>query len=198
MSFVALVAMWEAMMIGMMAPTVAPWLRTFDRLTSEGRDGGRAARVASFAGGYATVWLGYSAVAAAAQILLHRAGWLGHTHVLAAPLGALVFIGAGLYQFAPAKRACLTHCRNPLTHMLGRWRNGGVSGFRIGLAHGAYCVGCCWAIMATAFAVGVMNVWWMAALAAVVAIEQVAPHGDWIRGTLGLAMTGWGVVLLAG
>ncbi len=113
-SFLALVAMWEAMMIAMMAPTVAPWLRAFDRMTSEGREGGRAARIASFAAGYATVWLGYSAVAAAAQLLLHRTGWLSHAHVLAAPLGALVFIGAGLFQFAPSKRACLTHCRNPL------------------------------------------------------------------------------------
>ena len=122
-------------------------------------------------------------------------GWLSHAHVLAAPLGAVVLIAAGLFQFAPARRACLTHCRNPLTHLLARWR-GGVSGFRIGLAHGAHCVGCCWALMATAFAVGVMNLWWMAALAAIAAIEQTAPHGDRVGGAFGLALAGWGVVLL--
>lgn len=195
MRFVWLVAMWEAMMVAMMAPSVAPWLRAFARLASEGRDDGRVASAASFAGGYATVWLGYSTVAAAAQMLLHGAGWLGHAHVLAAPLGALVLIGAGLFQFAPMKRACLTHCRNPLSYLLARWRNG-VSGFRIGLAHGAYCVGCCWALMATAFAVGVMSLWWMAALAAVAAIEQVAPLGDRIAGALGVIMAGWGIVQL--
>ena len=196
MSFVPLVAMWEAMMVAMMAPSVLPWLRVFDRLTSEGRVGGRAARVTAFAGGYATVWLGYSAAAAAAQLLLHGAGWLTHAHVLAAPLGAIVLIGAGLFQFAPARRACLTHCRNPLSYLLARWRNGGVSPFRVGVAHGAYCVGCCWALMATVFAVGVMNVWWMAALAAIAAVEQAAPFGDALGGAFGVALTGWGVLRL--
>ena len=106
---------------------------------------------------------------------------------------AIVFLAAGLYQFAPLKRACLTHCRSPIGFFLTRWRNGPAAGFRIGLEHGIHCLGCCWALMATALAVGVMNLWWMAALAAIALVEQVAPHGDTFRRPLGVALIAAGV-----
>ena len=101
-------------------------------------------------------------------------------------LGAAVFLFAGLYQFAPIKRACLTHCRTPLRYFLSRWHDGPAGGFRLGVNHGLFCVGCCWALMATSFAVGIMTVWWMAALAAIAVMEQVVPHGHRLRVPLGV------------
>jgi predicted metal-binding membrane protein len=106
--------------------------------------------------------------------------------------GAAVFAVAGVYQFVPLKRACLTHCRTPLAYFLTRWRNSPPGVFRMGFDHGLYCVGCCWALMTTALAVGVMNLWWMAALAAVALLEQVAPYGATLRRPLG------GALLVAG
>src|SRR5206468_284506 len=107
-----------------------------------------------------------------------HAAWLSGSHTLPRSVGALVLIGAGLFQFTAIKYACLRHCRNPLTYFLRRWRNGPPSGFRVGLEHGVFCVGCCWALMATTFAVGVMSVAWMVGLAAVSALEQLALKGD--------------------
>jgi predicted metal-binding membrane protein len=107
--------------------------------------------------------------------------------VVSPSVGAVIFLIAGLYQFAPLKRACLTHCRTPLGYFLTRWPNGPMGAFRMGLHHGLFCVGCCWALMATAFAVGVMNAWWMAALGALTLVEQIAPQGQTLRRALGCA-----------
>jgi predicted metal-binding membrane protein len=109
-------------------------------------------------------------------------------------LGAVIFLVAGLYQFAPLKRACLTHCRTPLGYFLTRWRNGPMGAVRMGLHHGLFCVGCCWALMATAFAVGVMNAWWMAALSVLALVEQVAPRGQAVRRVLGAAFLVAGIL----
>lgn len=164
-----LAAMWFAMMAAMMAPTVWPWVRSFHRL------GG--ARM-PFAGGYLTAWLAYSLAAAALQTAIR------------APesLAPFVFVAAGVYQLVPLKRACLTHCRSPFGYFLARWRSGPAGAFRMGAAHGVYCVGCCWALMAIALVVGVMSVAWMAALALVAFVEQVTPHGDRLRRPIGVAL----------
>ena len=98
---------------------------------------------------------------------------------------ALIFLVAGIYQFAPLKRACLTHCRTPLGYFLTRWINGPIGALRMGVHHGLFCVGCCWALMATAFAVGAMNLWWMTALGIVALLEQTTPHGELLRRALG-------------
>jgi len=194
-SFVAAVAMWQAMMVAMMAPVVAPWVTAFAALAArEGRGRGRA-RVA-FGGGYFVAWLGYSVAAAFAQFLLQRRGVLGSGLALPSHAGALVLVGAGLFQLTPLKQACLTHCRNPLTYFLQRWHDGPPGGFGVGLRHGLYCVGCCWALMATAFALGVMNVAWMAGLVVVMAIEQRVPRGVVIGRLAGVAIAVWGVVRL--
>ena len=109
----------------------------------------------------------------------------------------VLFSAAGLYQFAPLKRACLTHCRTLLGFFLARWRNGPAGAVRMGLHHGIFCVGCCWALMATAFAVGVMNAWWMAALSAPALVEQIAPHGQVVRRSMGAAFLVAGISRLA-
>lgn len=194
-SFVAAVVMWQAMMVAMMAPIVAPWVTTFAALAA--RDGrSRGAAVVAFGGGYFVAWLGYSVTAAFVQLLLQRRGMLGTALALPSSAGALVLIGAGLFQLTPLKQACLTHCRNPLTYFLRRWHDGPPDGFGVGLRHGLYCVGCCWALMATAFALGVMNVAWMAGLVVVMAVEQWVPRGVVIGRLAGVAIAAWGVARL--
>jgi len=184
--FWPLTAMWFGMMTVMMAPTVWPWVRSFHRLN--GRASERTViATAQFVAGYLTAWLAYALGAASLQLLLQRAGMLRHaTASVTSGLGAAVFLFAGLYQFAPVKHACLTHCRTPLGYFLSRWHDGPANGFRLGVNHGLFCVGCCWALMATSFAVGIMNGWWMVALAALAVTEQVAPHGHRLRVPLGV------------
>jgi len=173
LGFVALAAMWFAMMAAMMAPAVWPWIRSFARF-----GGGSPA---PFAAGYLVAWLGYAVTAAALQQVVH-------TPAVFAPL---VFALAGAYQLTPLKRACLAHCRNPISYFLARWRGGPAGGFRMGVGHGVYCIACCWALMATTLAVGMTNVMWMAALAAIAFVEQVVPRGEWLRVPLGLALIGY-------
>jgi predicted metal-binding membrane protein len=117
------------------------------------------------------------------------------TGVVVPGLGAVIFLVAGIYQFAPIKRACLTHCRTPLGYFLTGWRSGPMGAFRMGLHHGLFCVGCCWALMATAFAVGIMNVWWMAALGGLAFLEQHAPQGHLLRRALGGVLLAVGLFL---
>lgn len=194
-SFLYVVIMWQAMMIAMMTPTFLRWLMSFAALSAGPGDAPALRPLAALAGGYFVIWLGYSLGAAAIQVALQQMSLLRNGRVEASCAGVLLIL-AGLFQFAPVKRACLSHCRNPLTYFLSRWRNRPSGGFRLGLTHGAYCVGCCWLLMLTGLAMGVMNMAWMAVLTLVVGIEQVAPHGDRIAGVLGIGIAGWGVVLL--
>lgn len=195
--FLPLTLMWFGMMAAMMAPTVWPWVRSFGRF-DESRTGLAAVAATSvFAGGYLAAWLAYSVVATLVQQALQAVSLLDPLSGMTAAAGGVVFIAAGLYQFAPLKRACLTHCRSPFTYFLSRWREGAVGAFRMGFGHGAYCVGCCWALMATALAVGVMNPWWMAALAALALVEQVAPGGRALRVPLGVALVAAGIWRMA-
>jgi predicted metal-binding membrane protein len=187
----ASVAMWQAMMIAMMTPTVLRWVFAFASL---GRPAGTG--TLAFGAGYFTVWLGYSVVAAALQAGLQQTGFLEMSGKLPARAGGGVLIAAGLVYFTPLSRACLKHCRNPLTYFITRWNNGPPGGFRVGLTHGGYCVGCCWAVMATGFAMGIMNMAWMAALALLMCVEKLAPGGERIGAAAALGMGIWGGVLL--
>ena len=172
--------MWFVMMSTMMAPTVWPWVAAFHKMNAAVASG--FSQTVVFLGGYAVAWLLYSLAAASIQLLL--------PHQRPAGLSASILFIAGAFQFAPIKRACLTHCRNPLTYFLTRWRGGRSGGFRMGFGHGLFCVACCWALMATTLAVGVMSLWWMAALAIVTFAEQVSPWGDRVRVAVGVALIG--------
>ena len=103
-------------------------------------------------------------------------------------VAAVIFLVAGIYQFAPLKRACLTHCRTPPGYFLPRWIDGPIGALRMGAHHGFFCVGCCWALMTTALAVGAMNLWWMIALGTVALLEQTMPRGDVMRRVLGVVL----------
>ena len=179
--YLPLAAMWFGMMTLMMAPTVSPWVFAVRRL------GGNPA---TFSTGYIGAWLIYSFAAASIQWLL--------PHELPNAAAAAILFAAGAFQFAPIKRACLMHCRNPLTYFLTRWRDGAAGGFRMGFGHGIFCVACCWALMATTLAVGVMSLWWMAALAVVTFAEQVSPWGDRVRVGVGISLLCGSVVALTG
>src|SRR5919109_811349 len=179
-TFIAFTLSWTAMMSVMMAPTVAPWVLAYHRFAPYQQDRRqRAWSTAIFALGYFVAWILFGAA-----IGLVRA-------VTPAPAGygGLVLLAAGLFQLSPLKQACLSHCRNPLGFLLARWRSEPVSALRLGLSHGGYCLGCCWALMLTMFAVGAVSLWWMAALTVVTFAEQVLPWGARLRVPIGLAIS---------
>ncbi len=197
-SFVYLVTMWQIMAVAMMTPTLVKWVSVWGALVQDRSRLGRISSVFAFTSGYFSIWLGYSVLAAGAQALLQLTGFLHGTRgIEGLPADALLIL-AGVVQFTPLKRACLSHCRNPLSYFLARWPNGPTGGFRVGLEHGRYCLGCCWALMATAFALGVMNVMWMVVLTLIVSIEQIVPSGDRVGRAFGLALVGWGLAMLTG
>jgi len=188
------VVMWQAMMVATMTPTVAPWVGAYARLVGDMRGGGTHGPSFAFAGGYFAIWLVYSVGAALVQLVVIRAGLLppeGPSPVVA----GTVLIAAGVFQFTPVKQACLSHCRNPLSFLLSRWRGGPPHAFRLGATHGAYCVGCCWLLMLTGFAVGLMNLAWMALITLVLATEQAAPGGVWLGRVFGAVLAAWGAGL---
>lgn len=195
-AFPPAVAMWQAMCVAMMTPTVVPWIAAYARLVAPAGGAPAWRASAAFTGGYFAVWLGYSSLAAALQVALAAAGRLAGDRV-GTGIAGLVLVSAGAFQFVPIKDACLAHCRNPLSYFLARWNNGPVGGFRLGVSHGAYCLGCCWLLMLTALALGVMNLAWMGALTVVVALEQLAPWGVWVGRAFGLGLVAWGAWLLA-
>ena len=102
----------------------------------------------------------------------------------------------GAVHFAPLSQSCLKHCRNPLTYFLMKWDNGPQSGFRIGLMHGAYCVGCCWALMLTGFAMGLMNFVWMGVLTVLVCVEKLVPGGDRVAAAAAVGLMVWGLGMM--
>ena len=197
--FLAALVMWQAMVVAMMTPTVLPWIVAYGRLTAptlaSGETGMVTGPMAAFAGGYFAIWLAYSAVAAFVQVSARQAAWIEGGRLIM-PFGGAVLLASGVSQFTPFKQACLTHCRNPLTYFLANWRNGPVGGFRMGVVHGAYCLGCCWLVMLSGFALGVMNLAWMAVLTAVLCVEQWAPWGVTVGRVFGAALAIWGLALL--
>ena len=190
-------AMWVVMMAGMMAGTAAPMLLLFG-----GANGGRGRRgallaVLIFGLGYLAVWVGFSACAALAQWALHEAAMLSPAMAASSPLlTGVILIAAGAYQLTPWKGACLTHCRSPLGFLMTNWREGEFGALRMGLRHGAYCLGCCWALMCVLFAVGVMNLVWVAALTGFVLIEKIGPAGAVVARVAGAVMAGIGTLLI--
>ncbi|WP_372618992.1 DUF2182 domain-containing protein [Falsiroseomonas sp.] len=190
-----MVVMWVLMMLAMMLPSAAPMILLHGTV-SRRRDperGGRRALL--FAVAYAAVWGGFAIVATAAQWALEQAGVLTPAmSVRTATAASLLFIAAGIYQFTPLKRACLRHCRSPLEFLAAHWRGGASGAFAMGVRHGAYCLGCCWAMMLLLFVGGVMNLAWIAGLALLVLAEKLMPAGQVVSWVLGAGLIGWGVV----
>ena len=197
-AFLSVVVMWQAMSVAMMAPTTLNWLFAYAALSTNSAPRQTLRSVLAFAAGYFCVWSAYSMAAAALQMLLQRAGSLDASGKLPSTAAGLVLIGAGAAHFTRFSRACLRHCRNPLTYFLAHWDNGPRGGFRFGIAHAAYCVGCCWLLMLTGFAMGVMNLIWMGLLTILVCIEKLSPVGERVAGMAAVLMIFWGLTLSLG
>lgn len=195
-----LLMMWWVMMIGMMLPSAAPMILTFASINRNARARGQPyVPTAIFASGYLLAWGGFSIAATFAQWRLEQAHLLSAMamKITSPALGGALFIAAGLYQLTPLKRRCLSHCRSPFDFVINHWRSGFDGALRMGLDHGLYCLGCCWILMALLFAVGAMNLLWVAGLAAVVLVEKLFPSGIWIARAGGLLLVAWGATVLS-
>jgi predicted metal-binding membrane protein len=198
------VAMWWAMMVAMMLPSAAPIILLHARtLRHAARRGTPVPDIAAlsfrFALGYALAWLGFSVVATLLQVALVQGG-LVSPMLLAAQsrwLGAGLLLLAALWQLTPAKRACLSACRAPAEFLARIWRPGRTGALVMGLDHGARCLGCCWALMALLFVGGVMNLFWIAALSAVVLVEKLGPWEATPR-LLGVGLLAAAIAVAAG
>jgi predicted metal-binding membrane protein len=189
--------MWAIMMVAMMLPAVAPVALLYRRVVGA-RDTSAPPLLmtALFLAGYVAVWTAFSALATLAQWALHEAGLLSPAmQTRNAALGGAVLIGAGVYQFTVAKRACLRHCRSPFAFLLNAWRSGKRGAGEMGLRHGLYCTGCCWLLMMLLFVVGVMNLAWIAAITALVVAEKLLPGAERIARIAGVGLIAWGAWL---
>ena len=192
----AVAVMWTGMMFAMMLPSAAPMILAFDSL-ERGDDGSAGSRSLVFAGAYLLVWMGFSLFAAGAQWGLQASGMLTPMIVSNSDwLTAGLLVLAGLYQLTPLKQACLRHCRTPLAFLMAEWRDGARGAFAMGLKHGLYCAGCCWALMLLLFAAGVMNPAWILFLTVLVALEKWPRLPARLTRLLGAALIAAGAAVL--
>ena len=191
-------AMWWVMMTAMMLPSATPMLLLVASLNRKARPGRPPyGATALFAAGYLAAWAVFSLVAVAAQALLTAHDRLSSMlHVGGGALAAGMLIAAGLWQLTPLKRACLRHCRSPVHFLATRRRTGAFGAVAMGAEHGAYCVGCCWMMMALLFVGGIMNLYWIAGLAAYALAEKVLPGGERAARIAGLVLLSAGSALL--
>ena len=190
--------MWWIMMIAMMLPSAAPMILLFALVNRRSRSRGASyVPTAVFASGYLVAWGGFSLAATVLQWWLEQSGWLTMAMASANPwLGGVLLIAAGIYQLTPLKHACLRHCRGPVEFITRHWRPGPKGALRMGLEHGAFCVGCCWVVMGLLFYGGVMNLYWIVGLAALVLLEKVLPRGHGFGALSGLGFLLWGLLAL--
>jgi predicted metal-binding membrane protein len=193
------VALWTVMMAAMMLPAAAPMIVIFD--STQARGGEDTVPTWIFIAGYLLIWMlagiiVYAAVQTGSDIATKlassdRAQWAPLT------LGATL-VAAGLYQFTRIKRICLTRCRSPFAFVMSYWRNGRLGAFQMGLRHGAYCLGCCWALFAVLVAAGIMSIAWMLLLTVLVFVEKVLPYGDRSASFIGLILVALGLGIGSG
>ena len=193
--------MWWIMMIAMMLPSASPTVLLYSALLRRGAAARHApALSAVFLSGYLTAWAAFSVMATILHHALETWGLVSSTMMtlINTVPGALLLITAGLFQFSTLKHICLQHCRSPAEFITRSRRPGAMGAFRMGLQHGSYCLGCCWSLMALLFVGGVMNLYWIAALAGFVAIEKLLPRGDLVSKAAGTFLMLWGGYLLVG
>jgi len=192
------VVLWGVMMVAMMFPAMAPVVGLFSTIARRKREQGLPHTSAwVFVAGYLVLWT--------------LAGGVGYTADLAIQLlpevfpalktyglviGGLTLMVAGVYQLTPLKYLCLSQCRSPMGFLLSSWRDGATGAFRMGLHHGAYCLGCCWSLMAVLFVVGTMNLVWMGVLSMVIFVEKIVPHGVEMGKATGLVLIALGLAMM--
>jgi predicted metal-binding membrane protein len=171
--------MWIIMMIGMMVPTALPMTLIYAAVAKKAAaQGSNIAPTLIFVLGYVVMWTLFSIAATAAQWGLDQFALLSPMMVTTSSLlGAAILISAGVYQLTPLKMSCLRHCRMPMFFISEHWRDGRWGAFRMGLIHGAFCLGCCWALMLLLFFGGVMSLFWIITITLFVLLEKIIPHG---------------------
>ena len=190
---------WVTMMAAMMFPSAAPMVLLFDRVSSERAKRGQSFVPAwVFALSYLAVWTAYGLAAyglyrLVAHFNLGFLDWDRGGRYLAG--GAIA--AAGLYELTPLKNVCLRHCRGPLHFVFGHWRNGWGGAVRMGVEHGAFCVGCCWGLMVVLFALGVMSLLWMAVVAALIFAQKILPRGEYLTRVFAVAFVAAGIWIAA-
>ena len=190
--------MWSVMMAGMMLPSAAPAILLYGSMVRKNREAGSVLpSVWIFTAGYLAVWTAFSAAATVLHAALEAGRLLTPMMVSASVwLSGGLLIAAGIYQWLPAKDACLKKCRAPLQFFLFRWRPGTAGAFRMGAVHGFFCLGCCWVLMLLLFAAGVMNLLWVALIAGFVFIEKLVPAGRLIGRLAGVGLAVSGAIMI--
>jgi predicted metal-binding membrane protein len=191
--------MWTVMMTAMMLPSASPAILMYAAMVRKNAERGVAlAAVWLFVAGYLLAWAGFSVLAALLQAALEQTGLLMPMMPSASPwLSGALLLAAGAYQLTPLKSLCLSKCREPVQFFITHWHPGAVGALRMGAAHGAYCVGCCWLLMLLLFALGVMNLAWVALIAAFVLAEKLLPAGRFSSRFAGVALIVAGLAVLA-
>jgi predicted metal-binding membrane protein len=172
------VGAWVVMMAAMMFPSIAPMVAIYRQIQRKRAERGRALprATALFVAGYIGCWTAFGLVAYALFVLVRSLDIALLSWDQWGPyVAGAVLVGAAIYQLTPLKDTCLSHCRSPLAFVMTNWRNGRAGATIMGVKHGAWCVGCCWALMASLFALGVMSVGWMVFVAALIAVEKLLP-----------------------
>ena len=196
--FFLLFMMWAVMMIAMMTPSILPMLMLFTALNSRKKAQGQESTSSMILlAGYLSSWVLFSLFITMPQYYLHTNGFLNMMmEPMHAYLAAFVLILAGVYQFTPYKDACLNVCQSPLSFLTNNWQDGKLGTFIIGYKHGFYCVGCCWALMLTLFALGVMNILWVIVLTIFVLFEKLSYNYPLTyRRIVGVFLISWGIIL---
>jgi predicted metal-binding membrane protein len=184
----ALIAMWWLMMLAMMLPSATPIILLYARVRQAREGDAAVAQTWVFLVGYLAVWLMFSILAALAQRVTDSSMVLRSRTAQCA-----VFIVAGLYQLSPLKSACISQCRSPGQFISRHWRAGWLGAVRLGVLHGAYCLGCCWMLMGLLFVGGVMNLVWVVGLTILVAAEKLMPGPSVLPKISGVAFILWGL-----
>jgi predicted metal-binding membrane protein len=192
--FTFMLIMWTIMMVAMMLPSATPMILLFGKICEKRKIERRPfAPAMAFVAGYLLVWVGFSLFATALNWVLHASGQLssmmGHTPPI---VGGAILVAAGVFQWTPLKAVCLEHCRSPMGFLMVYWREGTGGAMKMGLHHGAYCLGCCWMLMVLLFVLGVMNLPWVAVLTVFILAEKVLPGGTWLSRILGGLLVIWG------
>jgi len=193
------VALWIVMMVATMFPAAAPMVLMFARVHAGKRQHGQPfVPTWVFVGAYLLVWtlfgvLAYAA-AAGAERLAAQSMWLTNH---AARLGGAVLVLAGLYQLSPLKHACLSKCRTPLQFIMTSWREGYGGTLRMGIEHGAYCLGCCWLLFVILFPLGMMNVAAIAVITLLIFAEKALPLGQWASSLAAAALIVYGAIVIS-
>ena len=198
--FLLMFLMWAVMMTAMMVPTAAPMILTFAMINRKRQEQQEPyVPTVVFLLGYLVVWSAFAGAATAAQWGLNAAALLSPMMASSSPfLGGGLLLAAGIFQWSSIKYACLSRCRSPLGFIMTEWRDGSKGALTMGLRHGAFCLGCCWVLMALLFVLGVMNLLWIAALAGFVLVEKIAPAGRWVSRVSGVALLLWGAWMVVG